>query len=169
MDASRGFAPIESGDARLLVLGSLPGQKSLSDQQYYAHPQNAFWPIMRELFGVDGSYEERFEGLVANRVALWDVLQASVRPGSLDADIRQDTALVNDFETFLGTHVKIELIAFNGKKAEQLFHGMASLTCIDHLRLVGLPSTSPAFAAMSYAGKLDVWRTGLAPVSQVDD
>ena len=169
MDASRGFAPIESGDARLLVLGSLPGQKSLSDQQYYAHPQNAFWPIMRELFGVDGSYEERCEGLVANRVALWDVLQASVRPGSLDADIRQDTALVNDFETFLGTHVKIELIAFNGKKAEQLFHRMASLTCIDHLRLVGLPSTSPAFATMSYAGKLDAWRTGLAPVSQVDD
>ena len=167
--ASEGFAPIARADARVLLLGSLPGQKSLAEHEYYAHPQNAFWSIMRELFGVNGCYDERCMGLVTKQVAVWDVLRASVRPGSLDADIRQETALVNDFETFLESHVEIELIAFNGKKAEQLFRRMAPSKCIEHVRLVGLPSTSPAFASMPYARKLDVWRAGLSPVSDVDN
>lgn len=167
--ASKGFAPIARADARVLLLGSLPGQKSLADHQYYAHPQNAFWPIMRELFGVNGCYDERCMGLVTKQVAVWDVLRASVRPGSLDADIRHETAQINDFETFLKIHINIELIAFNGKKAEQLFRRMAPSRCTEHLRLVGLPSTSPAFASMSYARKLDAWRAGLSLVSEVDN
>ena len=161
MEASEGFPPIASADACVLVLGSLPGKKSLVAQQYYAHPQNAFWSIMIEIFAVRGNYADRCRGLMDNRVALWDVLQASVRPGSLDADIRVDTAVANDFRAFLAKYPGIERIAFNGKKAEALFMRMVPHDLHAHLKLIGLPSTSPAYAAMSYSGKLSAWRTGL--------
>jgi len=83
---SRGFPPIAAPDARLLILGSLPGQMSLARQQYYAQPQNAFWRIMGVLFGagLDVPYEQRAGILMANRIALWDVCKTASRPGSLD-------------------------------------------------------------------------------------
>ena len=96
-----------------------------------------------------------------NQVALWDVLRASVRPGSLDADIQVNTAVANDFGAFLVKYPDIQRIAFNGKKAEALFMRMVPHECHANLRLIGLPSTSPAYAAMSYSGKLSAWRTGL--------
>ena len=163
--SSKGFEPIARVDARLLVLGSLPGQKSLADHEYYAHPQNAFWPIMRELYGTSGTYKERCEHLTTQQIAVWDVLQASVRPGSLDSDIRQETAVVNDFETFLKDHIHIEKIAFNGRKAEQLFRRMVSETHMSDLSFISLPSTSPAFAAMPFARKLELWRAALMPIT----
>jgi TDG/mug DNA glycosylase family protein len=161
MEPSEGFPPIEQFDARILVLGSLPGKKSLAATEYYAHPQNVFWRIMQNLFGVAGDYAERCAGLGNCRLALWDVLRASVRPGSLDADIRQGTASANDFRLFLQTHASIELIVFNGKKAEQLFRTMVPTEHYGHVRLVGLPSTSPAYAAMPFSDKLALWATGL--------
>ena len=161
MEPSEGFQPIARSDARILVLGSLPGRKSLADVEYYAHPQNAFWRIMQELFGIAGGYQDRCEGLRNARLALWDVLRASVRPGSLDADIQRETASANDFDQFLAAHANIELIAFNGKKAEQLFRTMVPTEQFEHIRLLGLPSTSPAYAAMSFNGKLDLWSAGL--------
>jgi TDG/mug DNA glycosylase family protein len=164
MEASEGFPPVARRDARVLVLGSLPGQRSLSDQEYYAHPQNVFWRIMRELFSVSGDYDQRCTLLSENEIALWDVLRKSVRPGSMDAAIRKDSAIVNDFSAFLGEFVQIEQIVFNGKKAEQLFLAMVPKTLWQHLQLTGLPSTSPAYAAMSFAGKLDAWETGLRVV-----
>lgn len=133
----------------------------MSEQQYYAHPQNAFWPIMKEIFEVSGSYDERCEGLVRRKVAVWDVLRASVRTGSMDADIRQETASANDFGTFLNDHPRIRGIAFNGRKAEQLFRNLVSIELVSHLRLIAMPSTSPAYAAMSFAGKLELWKSGM--------
>ena len=159
---STGFPAVARRDARVLVLGSLPGQKSLLEQQYYAHPQNGFWPIMRELFGVDGTYSERCEQLVKCRIALWDVLAASVRPGSMDADIRLKTVIANDFGRVFDQHPGIVLIGFTGKKAEQLFHRLVPASAIGATRTVGLPSTSPAFASMSFDAKLNTWRTSLA-------
>lgn len=161
MRKSEGFPPVAREDARVLVLGSLPSQRSLAHQEYYAHPQNAFWPIMHEIFGISGSYAERCAGLTTNNVALWDVLQASVRRGSLDADIRLETAAANDFASFLGRHPDIEQIVFNGRKAEQLFHRLVPADCIRHLKLFGLPSTSPTYAAMPFTGKLSAWKAGL--------
>ncbi len=161
MEKSEGFPPIAGGDATVLVLGSLPGRKSLSEQEYYAHPQNAFWPIMHEIFDISGSYTERCERLVRNQVAVWDVLQASVRPGSLDADIQPETANANDFETFLHHHPRIRGIAFNGRKAEQLFRNLVSIESAPELRQIVMPSTSPAYAAMSFAGKLELWKSGM--------
>jgi len=161
LESSEGFPPVAQSDARVLVLGSLPGQRSLTDQEYYAHPQNAFWPIINDILGISGSYVERCAGLTANKVALWDVLQTSVRPGSLDADIRLETAAANDFSAFLCKYSRIEQIVFNGKKAEQLFHRLVPVEPFQHLHLIGLPSTSPAYAAMPFRGKLSAWKAGL--------
>jgi hypoxanthine-DNA glycosylase len=161
LESSEGFPPVAQSGARILVLGSLPGQRSLAEQEYYAHPQNAFWPIMIDIFGIGGSYAERCTGLTGHKVALWDVLQASVRPGSMDADICFETAMPNDFSTFLRKYQDIELIVFNGKKAEQLFHRLVPTKSLQKLELVGLPSTSPAYAAMSFQGKLGAWKAEL--------
>ncbi len=158
-DASEGFPPVAGADARVLILGSLPGVASLAAAEYYAHPQNAFWPIMNELVGACGSYAHRCEMLIRSRIALWDVLKQSVRPGSMDADIRLETAEANDFSGFFAAHRHIERICFNGKKAEQMFRRfveptMTGLNC----EFEALPSTSPAYAAMSFADKLESWR-----------
>lgn len=161
MEVSEGFAAVARPDARILILGSLPGERSIAEQEYYAHPRNAFWPIMKVLYGVDGSYKERCEQIQDNGVAVWDVLQASVRSGSLDADIQVNTARVNDFGAFLSTYSNINLIVFNGKKAEQLFKRRVANSIIENVRLAGLPSTSPAYAAMKFSTKLEIWRAAL--------
>jgi hypoxanthine-DNA glycosylase len=159
---SAGFPPVARGDARVLVLGSLPGARSIDEQQYYAHPQNAFWPIMHELFGIGGDYASRCDQLRKHRVALWDVLRSSVRRGSMDADIQLGSAVANDFCGFLAEHTDIRLIAFNGKKAEQLFMRLVTLgEMASDIVLLGLPSTSPAYASMTFSGKLAAWRTAL--------
>ncbi len=162
MERSEGFPPIAGSDAQTLVLGSLPGDRSIAEQQYYAHAQNAFWKIMRDVFGIDGDYSVRCVQLIESRIALWDVLHSSVRPGSMDSDIRLDGAAANDFGAFLVEHPGICRIVFNGKKAEQLFRRFA-LAGIrsDEISLVGLPSTSPAYASMPFSGKLDRWRAAL--------
>ncbi len=157
--ASDGFPPIEARDAHTLVLGSLPGKRSIAEQQYYAHPQNAFWPIMKALFGIDGGYAQRCERLCQRGIAVWDVLASSVRPGSMDANIDVGSAVVNDFESFLAEHERLQLIAFNGKKAEQLFRRFVDLGPLaSRIELRALPSTSPAYAAMPLSGKLAAWR-----------
>lgn len=157
--ASEGFPPVARGDARVLVLGSLPGIRSITAQQYYAHPRNAFWPIMRALFAIDGSYDTRCKQLIAQRIAVWDALQSSVRPGSLDADIRLDKARANDFATFFDRHRDIGLVLFNGRKAESLFTRFVDARPHDpSAQFMVLPSTSPAYAAMPYSDKLTRWR-----------
>ena len=161
IDVSEGFAPIEAADARILILGSLPGQKSLAADEYYAHPRNAFWSIMKTIYGIEGDYARRCRSLTEHNIALWDVLRASVRPGSLDADIRESTATANDFQQFLAAHAAVRTILFNGKKAQQMFMKLVPREHYRKCDLVGLPSTSPAFAAMPFSGKLAAWRTEL--------
>lgn len=157
---SRGFAPIAGSGARVLVLGSLPSRRSIAEHRYYAHPQNAFWRIMGELAGATGSYEERCAALIRHRIAVWDVLAASVRPGSMDADIDTGSAQVNDFESFFKTHPDIDRICFNGRKAAEMFERFAG-ELAGPRELISLPSTSPAYAAMRFDTKLACWREGL--------
>lgn len=162
MAQSEGFSPVARSDARVLVLGSLPGARSIAEQQYYAHPQNAFWPIMRELFGIEGNYALRCDQLCEHRIAVWDVLRSSVRPGSMDADIQLAGAVANDFRSFFIEHADIRLIAFNGKKAGQLFTRFVGADDVaDDIVRLGLPSTSPAYASMPFSGKLAAWRAAL--------
>lgn len=147
-----------------MILGSLPGRRSLETGRYYAHSRNAFWHIMAVLFGAKGDYRQRCDALVSARVALWDVLAESVRPGSLDAAIRMETARINDFTTFLARHPDVRRIAFNGRKAETMFRRLVLPELAAPVpELVSLPSTSPAHATLSLEQKLEAWRLGLLP------
>ena len=144
----------------MLILGSLPGQRSIDAQQYYAHPQNSFWEIMGELTGADGSYAQRCEILIEHGIALWDVLESSVRSGSMDADIRRGTEKVNDFDSFFLSHADVLHVCFNGQKAAQMFRQFVRLESAAWKTKV-LPSTSPAYAAMPYSEKLRCWRQAI--------
>ena len=156
---STGFAPVVAGDARLLILGSLPGKRSLEALQYYAHPQNAFWRIMQALFAIEGSYQDRCEQMTASGIALWDVLRCSIRPGSMDADIRMSSSEPNDFSRFFSDYPGIRRVCFNGLTAEAVYRKMVLPGLgLQGLELRSLPSTSPAYASLSFDDKLDAWR-----------
>jgi len=157
------FPPIADRDSRILILGSMPGVKSLDMDQYYAHPQNLFWPFVSEILGVEPveSYESRKRILVDNHIALWDVLKHCKRKGSLDSDIERDSTEPNDFASFLQECPSVHSILFNGQKAEEEF--LRSVLPIlqpgilDRLDLYSLPSTSPANASIRREEKFDQW------------
>lgn len=159
------FDPIAHPSARILILGSMPGIQSLNASQYYAHKQNAFWKIMRELTGLnpDSPYTERLETLMASGIALWDVLNSCVRGGSLDHAIDLKSIQINDFQSFLQQHPQLELICFNGSFAERCFatHVLPTLDC--SLPLIRLPSTSPAHATLSLEEKTKAWEIAIGP------
>ena len=162
MVSSTGFPPIVDDGATVLVLGSLPSQKSIEASEYYAHPQNAFWHIMGELFGAgpEVSYAKRTESLKLNNIAVWDVLASSDRPGSMDSDIDLSTAMPNDFPAFLEANDGIRLVCFNGQKAARMFEDLVLSQYPElqsGLRYETLPSTSPAYASMPYDEKLRKW------------
>ncbi|KRC70888.1 DNA-deoxyinosine glycosylase [Achromobacter sp. Root83] len=164
-----GFAPVASAGARVLVLGSMPGVASLRQAQYYAHPRNAFWPLAARICGFDPvlDYPGRLRALQACGIALWDVLRACERPGSLDADIRNDTLVPNDFREFLGRHPGIVRVCFNGAKAAAVYrrHVLPGLAGVS-LQYVELPSTSPAHAAASFEQKLAAWAPALKSLDE---
>ena len=158
-----GFAPIAADKPRILILGTMPGEVSLQQRQYYGHARNAFWPIMIDLFGTTTSYDyEQLQNLLtANGIALWDILKSCQRQGSLDANINRDSMLVNDFLGFFKRYRDIRRVFFNGSMAEALYkrHILKKLPL--HLQILEyhkLPSTSPANASYSFAQKLDSWR-----------
>ena len=164
---STGFPPVEPQRARVLILGSLPGAESLRRGEYYAHPRNAFWPIMGAVFGAgpELAYAERLRRLAARGVLLWDVLQAAHRPGSLDAAIHPRRLRANAIPALLARHPELERIVFNGGAAEALFRRHVARKCgpeLARLQLVRRPSTSPAHAARTFAQKLAAWRKALA-------
>jgi double-stranded uracil-DNA glycosylase len=158
---TNGFAPISDGNAKVLILGTLPGQASLLKNEYYGQPQNAFWRIMGELFeaGPELPYEERKRRIVARHVSVWDVCAAAHRPGSLDASIARDSVVANDIAGFLDSHPAITLICFNGAKAAALYRTLVQprLPQTEALRHETLPSTSPANAAVPYLEKVRRW------------
>ena len=116
MSLSHGFPPVAGTAARVLVLGSLPGETSLRAGQYYAHQRNSFWRIMGDLLGagLSLSYAQRLDKLGAAGIALWDVIAACERFGSLDSDIVNSSVCVNDFSAFFAVHRNIERVFFNG-------------------------------------------------------
>lgn len=167
MPRVRSFPPIARADARVLILGSMPGEASLAAARYYAHPRNAFWPIVGALcgFAADAPYAERTRALQQRGIALWDVLQSCEREGSLDGDIVAATAEPNDFVAFFARHRCIRAVLCNGGTALRTFTRVSrDLELPRELAVVGLPSTSPAHAGRSFAAKLAAWREVLAPL-----
>ncbi len=158
--AVRSFPFVARSDALVLILGSMPGAASLAAGEYYAHPRNAFWPIMEGLFAIPQHrpYDERLEGLKDRGIALWDVLASCVRPGSLDSAIDGATVVPNDFPAFFRAHRGIEAVFFNGTMAERSWRRHVA-PGLPHapMRTVRLPSTSPAHAGRSLEDKMELW------------
>lgn len=151
--------PVADKNSRVLILGSMPGVASLRARRYYAHPQNAFWPIMGDLVGAspDLPYERRLAALNKAGIALWDVLACCFREGSLDSAIVGEE--VNDVAGFLSTHPRIERIYFNGAKAAESFARGVDIAALPRpVATHRLPSTSPAHAGMNRQAKLAAWR-----------
>ena len=166
VEVSVGFPPIEDAAARVLVLGSLPGVKSLEMREYYAQPYNAFWRIMGELVGAgpELEYPARLVRLRAHGIAVWDVLAAGEREGSLDSAIVPASIVVNDFGAFFARHRELRSICFNGNTAAGLFKrkvlpGLEPQWAAIERRT--LPSTSPAYASLRFEQKLARWREAL--------
>jgi hypoxanthine-DNA glycosylase len=139
----RSFAPVVDRHTRLLICGSLPGDRSLAAQRYYANPQNQFWRLLSPVAGADLQeldYDERLTALKATGIGLWDVVAQAERPGSTDAAIRDHHA--NDLTALAATLPELRAIAFNGGTAYRL--GVRQLGSVtDRLAIVALPSSSP--------------------------
>ena len=166
-EAPRGFPPIVGEAPTRLILGSFPSVASLAANAYYAHPRNAFWPIMGALFGFDPHLPdpERVARLAARGVALWDVIASCARKGSRDDAIAPETIVVNEVAALLDTHPTITRIVTNGTTATTLFrrHIWRDLPAATKARLAHFPapSTSPAHATRTLAEKTALWREAL--------
>jgi double-stranded uracil-DNA glycosylase len=141
--------------ARVLVLGTLPGEESLRVQQYYAHPRNLFWPILFALFDAAplSDYGAKLAFVRAQRIALWDVCMVGEREASADATIRRETP--NAIDQLLDAHPSIRAVTFNGTGARRLYD--KHFPRRPELTYLAMPSTSPAHARLNFAAKLAKW------------
>ena len=169
------FAAVAGGCPTVLVLGSVPGQASLKAFQYYAHPRNAFWPIV--VSTIDNTrpnhadahaipYEIRIQKATDYGLALWDVLASCHRPGSLDSNIERSSEVANPIGEWLRSHPSVVRVCFNGKTAETSFkrHLQAEVNATlskRRIEFVSLPSTSPAMATLNLTEKFEQWRPAL--------
>jgi len=153
--SKQSMAPVGARDARLLILGSLPGDASLAAQRYYAHPTNQFWRLLGQAIGDELAMldpDARLARLEQRGIALWDVVAEATRAGSLDGAIR--TARANPLAEFVATHPRLEAIAFNGRAAASI--GRRALGAVARIALIDLPSSSAAFTR-SFDEKLRDW------------
>ena len=149
------FPPVTRPDTRLLLLGSLPGAMSLAERRYYANPRNQFWRLAGAVIGrglVALEYEDRLEALLESGIGLWDTVAAATREGSLDQAIRLHEA--SDLEGLAAALPELRAIGFNGGKSAAI--GRAQLAGRPDLRLIDLPSSSPAFT-LAFEAKLARW------------
>lgn len=150
------FEAVGHPATEVLILGSLPGDRSLEVQQYYGHPRNRFWTVIERIVQeeVPAVYPQRLALLQRHRIALWDVAQQAFRPGSLDTAMRG--IVPNALHEWLEQHPKVHTIGFNGQKAEQVYdrHFVRQA----QIRYIRLPSTSPANAAYSLDRLVESWQ-----------
>ncbi|MBU1618928.1 MAG: DNA-deoxyinosine glycosylase [Gammaproteobacteria bacterium] len=160
-----GLAPILGVRPRILLLGSMPGAASLTEQRYYAHPRNLFWSFMQQLFAIptELDYQQRCQLLTEQGIALWDVVAHCERAGSLDSAIKKSSVICNAIPHLLDAEPQILKICFNGAKAAEEFkrHLLPLLKHRTELEYIQLPSSSPAHASQSKEQKLAVWAKAL--------
>jgi hypoxanthine-DNA glycosylase len=163
MSSKHSFPPVVDIHTHTLILGSLPGEKSLLQQQYYAHPQNKFWKLVGDSIGVELAtldYPARLSTLLMHRIGLWDVIANARRVGSLDSDIRDHTH--NNLPALIATLPELKTIAFNGATAAKI--GMKTLgEQAGQYHILFLPSSSPALASLPYSAKLAQWQNLMLP------
>ncbi|RKD90048.1 DNA-deoxyinosine glycosylase [Mangrovibacterium diazotrophicum] len=147
--------PVVDDKSKILILGTMPGEESLRQQAYYAHPRNLFWKLIEAVIGesLPGDYEEKKSFLLHHGIALWDVCHSCERQGSLDTDISDE--LPNDIANFIVNYPNVTTIGLNGKKAAQLFGKY--IGSIQGIKLFALPSSSPANASIPWEEKRDSW------------
>lgn len=150
----KSFPPIVFSDSKILILGSVPGKKSLEMQQYYAHPQNAFWKIIFHIFNEDFSenYGDRIRILQKHNIALWDVIDSCERKGSLDSEIKNEEA--NEIMELLNEHPQIKAIFCNGQKSYKNLQKILGKNF--EMPVFCLPSTSPLHS-IDFEKKVEVW------------
>lgn len=149
------FPPIIDKNSKIIILGSIPGVKSLEKQEYYGHPQNKFWKIIFELFNEEFSedYTEKIKILKKNHIALWDVIDSCERKGSLDSEIKNEEA--NPILELLEKHQKISAIFCNGGKSFKILQQILGKNF--KIPIIQLPSTSPLHT-ISFEKKLENWK-----------
>jgi TDG/mug DNA glycosylase family protein len=160
-DIITAFPPILPKNPHTLILGTMPGGRSLELNQYYAHPQNQFWRFMGDIYGAGRElpYERRVDILKARGIAVWDVVKSCVRQGSMDSNIKKE--VVNDFEEFFRNNPSVKLVVFDSLVAEKLYMKHVIPTLSKELRYVRVPSPSPAHASLPYSEKLALWKDAL--------
>lgn len=159
MSRLTGLPPLVGPNCHVLILGSFPSAASLAARQYYAHPQNRFWPIIEQVTGMqlcDQTYAERLVRVLAAGIAIWDAYGSCERAGSLDSAIRDPQ--LNDFASLFARAPRIRRACFNGATAARAQRHLSAFG----LETIVLPSTSPANASQSMELKLDRWRVALA-------
>ena len=156
------FLPNIDEKSEILILGSMPGMKSLKEQQYYAHPQNRFWKLMELFCNVenlqDFDYQEKLQTLLKNKIALWDVIQVCNREGSLDSNIQNE--IPNNIPKLLKNFPNIKYICLNGNKAYSAFKKHFS-ELLKQYKCYKLPSTSPANARYKLDDLYQEWQQAL--------
>lgn len=154
-NAKRSFPPIANKDTEILILGTMPGEKSLLLQEYYAHPGNKFWKILSATNKepLPSTYKEKQAFLLKNKLGIWDVAHTADRKGSLDSAIQNEVP--NDIPGFIKSHFKLKVIAFNGAKAESLFDKYFDRS--GNITYVSLPSSSPANTGFSFEALCERW------------
>lgn len=154
--SKKSFAPLAADDIEILILGSMPGDKSLECGEYYAHFRNRFWKIIAEITNeqVPATYADKQELLERHKIGLWDVAEMANRKGSLDSDILDSTP--NDLDGFLQTHDEVKVIAFNGTKAQSLFAMFFRRN--PKITYFALPSTSSANSRITFDEICKQWR-----------
>ncbi len=154
-----GLPPVIGRGARLVILGSFPGEASLRAQQYYGHPRNHFWPLLAVIWGVDlprMAYRDRLAEVRRRGLGLWDVYESCHREGSLDAAI--EAPRMNDLASLRRRAPGLVLVAHNGGESARAAAEVRALG----IEAVRLPSSSPANASWSFERKLEAWRAVFA-------
>ena len=158
MNNCKSFKPSVDNNSKILILGSMPGVKSLEEQQYYAHPQNRFWKVMDSVCNEpklhDFDYALKLKTLLKNNIALWDTFKTCKRDGSLDSDIQNETP--NDIRKLLKKYPNIKTICLNGNKSYFAFKKYFP-DLSDKYNYNKLPSTSPANARYSLDKLIEEW------------
>ena len=158
MNNCKSFKPSIDNESKILILGSMPGIKSLEEQQYYAHPQNRFWKVMGNICNEpklsELDYETKLKTLLNNNIALWDTIKSCKREGSLDSDIQNEKP--NDIRKLLKTYPNIETICLSGNKSYSAFKKYFPVL-FEKYACHRMPSTSPANARYSLNILIKEW------------